>query len=150
MEEQESQRDYLHRQIAERLRSLDASIVWYRRTHFQSLMTTVVLSASITIIAGLKSSQQFSALASDLVLILGALVTVLSAWGAFSSPRESWHLNTATYSHLRSLQTKLEFIERGQNFEQDAAKILTDSFAEYQQILNEHNEEWQKLRSKTK
>jgi hypothetical protein len=151
MAEQESQRDYLHRQIAERLTSLDASTGWYRKTHFRGLMATVVLSASITIIAGLKSSSLLSGVvASDLVLILGAFLTVISTWGAFFSPRESWHLNNATYSRLRSLQAKLEFVERGQSFEQDAAKILADGFTEYQRVLDDHNEQWQKLRSKAK
>jgi hypothetical protein len=150
MAEQESQRDYLHRQIFERIERFESSTVWYRKMHFRGQMATVVLSASITIIAGLKSLSLLSTVASDLVLILGALVTVISAWGAFFSPRESWHLNSATYSRLRSLQARLEFVERGKSFEQDSVKVLVDGFAEYQHILDDHNEQWQKLRSKAK
>jgi hypothetical protein len=147
---EESQRDYLHRQIAERLARLESSTAWYRKTHFRGQMATVVLSASITIIAGMKSLSLLSTVASDLVLLLGALVTVISTWGAFFSPRESWHLNNATYSRLRSLQARLEFVERGANFEQDEVRVLTDGFAEYQHILDDYNEQWQKLRSKAK
>ena len=150
MGEHESQRDYLHRQIAERLARLEASTSWYRKTHFRGQMATVVLSATITIIAGLKSLSLLSTVASDLVLILGALVTVISTWGAFFSPRESWHLNNATYSRLRSLQARLEFVERSPTFVQDDIKILADGFAEYQRILDDYNERWQNLRSKAK
>ena len=148
MAEHESQRDYLHRQIVERLARLEASTAWYRKTHFRGQMATVVLSASITIIAGLKSLSLLSTIASDLVLILGALVTVISTWGAFFSPRESWHLSSATYGRLRSLQSRLEFAERAQEYDQDSVKTLTDGFAEYQRILDDYNEQWQKLRSK--
>jgi hypothetical protein len=150
MAEQESQRDYLNRQIAERLARLESSAAWYRKTHFRGQMATVVLSATITIIAGMKSLPIISTVASDLVLVLGALVTVISTWGAFFSPRESWHLNNATYSRLRALQARLEFVERGTNFEQDQIKVLTEGFAEYQRILNDYNEQWEKLRSKAK
>lgn len=89
MGEQESQRDYLHRQIAERLTRLDASTVWYRKSHFSGLMTTVVLSASITIFAGLKNSSLLSPeMTGNVVLILGALLTS-SRLGRLSSRCES-------------------------------------------------------------
>ncbi|MEO6118855.1 MAG: DUF4231 domain-containing protein [Methylotenera sp.] len=150
MSEQESQRDYLHRQIAERLSRLESAAAWYRKTHFRGQMATVVLSATITIIAGMKYLSIVSTVASDIVLVLGALVTVISTWGAFFSPRESWHLNNATYTRLRALQAKLEFLERGASFEQDQLRVLADGFAEYQRILDDYNEHWQNLRSKAK
>ena len=150
MSEQETQRDYLHRQIAERLERLESSASFYRKTHFRGQMATVVLSATITIIAGLKSLTILDTIASDLVLVLGALVTVISTWGAFFSPRESWHLNNLTYSRFRSLQARLEFIERGGAYEASKDKILSDGFEEYQRILDDYNDQWQKLRSKSK
>lgn len=150
MSEQETQRDYLHRQIAERLARLESSSAWYRKTHFRGQMATVVLSATITIIAGLKSTVIPEATSSNLVLILGALVTVISTWGAFFSPRESWHLNNLTYSRLRSLQARLEFIERGGAYEATKDQVLSEGFSEYQRILDDYNEQWQKLRSKSK
>lgn len=150
MSEPESQRDYLHRQIAERLARLDSSTTWYRKTHFRGQMATVVLSATITIVAGLKSIDFVDSIASNLVLVLGALVTVISTWGAFFSPRESWHLNSVTYGKFRSLQAKLEFVERGDEFKGHENRVLEEGFAEYQRILDEFNQQWQKLRSKSK
>ena len=55
MADQETQLDYLHRQIAERLARLESSTTWYRKLYVRGQMTTVVLSAFITVVAGLKS-----------------------------------------------------------------------------------------------
>ena len=102
MADPESQLDYLHRQIAERLARLESSTVWYRKLYVRGQMTTVVLSAVITIVAGLKSFSLVGGAASDVVLVLGALVMTAAAWAALFSPRESWHLNAATYTELRA------------------------------------------------
>ena len=58
-----------------------------------------------------------------------------SAWAALFSPRESWHLNAATYTQLRALQAWLEFVERGSAFGQRQGEVLAEVFAEYQGIV---------------
>jgi hypothetical protein len=113
-------------------------------------MGTVVLSTFITIIAGMKSSFWSADAGSNLVLILGSCVAVISAWGAFFSPRESWHLSAETYGRFRALQAKLEFLERGQNLGQNEDQLVEEAFAEYQQILDAYNKKWQDLRQKSK
>ena len=150
MADPESQLDYLHRQIDERLARLESSTTWYRRLYVRGQMATVVLSAFITIVAGLKSLSLVGSVASDLVLVLGALVMTASAWAALFSPRESWHLNAATYTELRALQARLEFAERSSTFEAQQARVLEEVFAEYQGIIDAYNQHWQELRLKAK
>ena len=150
MADPESQLDYLHRQIHERLARLESSTTWYRRLYVRGQMTTIVLSAVITIVAGLKSLSLVGSVASDLVLVLAALVMTASAWAALFSPRESWHLNAATYTELRALQARLEFAERSTTFEEQKARVLEEVFAEYQGIIDAYNQHWQELRLKAK
>jgi hypothetical protein len=73
-----------------------------------------------------------------------------SAWAALFSPRESWHLNAATYTELRALQARLEFAERSSTFEAQKARVLEEVFAEYQGIIDAYNQHWQELRLKAK
>lgn len=150
MADSESQLDYLHRQIAERLARLEASTRWYRALYVRGQMATVVLSALIAVVAGLKSVSLAGGAASDAVLVLAALVMAASAWAALFSPRESWHLNAATYTQLRALQARLEFAERGSAFGQRQEQVLAEVFAEYQAIIDAYNRHWQELRLKAK
>ena len=112
-------------------------------------MSTVLLSALITVLAGLKGGSLTDATKSNIVLALGALTTIVSAWNALFSPRESWHLNSETYGRLRSLQDRLEFQSRHTDFAQAADEFLAKAFEEYQAIVAAHNEKWQKLRQKS-
>lgn len=113
-------------------------------------MTTVVLSALITVVAGLKTLSLVGSVASDLVLVLGALVMAASAWSALFSPRESWHLNAATYTQLRALQARLEFVERSSAFDSQQEPVLEVVFAEYQGSVDAYKKHWQELRLKAK
>jgi hypothetical protein len=147
---QQDQFSFLLEQIEGRLRRLDEAITWYRKVHFRGQMAVVVLSALVTIVAGLKLSFDFEGTSSNIVLVLGALLSVISTWGAFFSPKESWHLNAKTYGRLRALQASLRFQACSPDFSEDGRKRVAEAFAEYQEILAEHNTEWLSLRSKTK
>jgi uncharacterized coiled-coil protein SlyX len=149
MAENETRLEYLHRELGDRLARLESSLLWYRKRHYISQMSTVVLSACITIIAGFKVYWITESIARNAVLILGAIVTVISAWGAFFSPREFWHLNSETYSKLRALQAKLEFLERGENFQEKEVEVLDEAFTEYQKILDQYNQKWREIRGKS-
>ena len=145
-----NQFDYIQQEISARINRLDQSVVWYRKTHFRGQMAVVVLSAAITILSGLKSLHMLGDVLSDAVLVLGALLSVVSTWGAFFSPKESWHLNAATYGRLRALQARLEFRACDPNFGQYEEKVVAETFDEYQRILTEFNDEWRSLRGKSK
>lgn|SRR5215831_9738644 len=148
MPDKESQLEYLHRVIRFRLTRLDSSVAWYRKRHYISQMSTVVLSAVITVVAGFKWDWVEEPQTRNIVLVVGALVTIISAWGAFFSPKDFWHLNNETYSKLRALQSKLEFLERAEDFSEREADSVKELYAEYQGMLDGHDKKWRELRQK--
>ena len=150
MSETETQREYLHRQMQDRLRQLESSVTWYRWRHYRYQASAVVLSASITVVSGLKLTLLPEVAASNIVLVLGALSTVVAAFGAFFSPQQSWHLNAETYGRLRSLEAKLDFTERAPSFKENDGAAIVAMFDEYQAILADYNRKWQDLRQKSK
>jgi hypothetical protein len=150
MTETETQREYLHRQIHDRLMQLESSVRWYRWRHYRYQSSAVVLSALITVVSGLKLTFLPDLFASNIVLVLGALSTVVAAFGAFFSPQQSWHLNAEIYGRLRALEAQLDFTEREHNFEENEATVMAKIFDEYQAILADYNKKWQELRQKSK
>ena len=89
MRSNETQLEFLHREMRDRMSRLESSVDWYRKRHYRSQISGVLLSATITVVAGLKLSLLPELLAGNIVLVLGALATVLGAWGAFFSPQDS-------------------------------------------------------------
>jgi len=150
MAEPETQREYLHRQIQDRLTRFESSVQWYRWRHYRYQSGAVVLSALITVVSGLKLALLPDFAASNIVLVLGVLATVVAAFGAFFSPQQSWHLNSEMYGRLRALEAQLDFAERGSEFGKDEHAVVANMFDEYQVILADYNRKWQELRQKSK
>lgn len=84
--------------------------------------------------------------ANNVILALGALSTLVSAWGAFFSPREAWLLYATTLGRLRGLQAKIDFMSRPPGHVEDSAAVEA-WFTDYQRILEEHNKSWLEIRS---
>jgi hypothetical protein len=150
MRESETQRDYLHRQIRERLARLNSSVQYYRRRHYRYQAAAVTFSALITIVSGLKLTIFPEIAASNIALILGAAGTVAAAFGAFFAPQQSWHLNSEIYGRLRALEAQFDFSERGRDFARDEDASVAALFGQYQAILADYNKKWQDLRQKSK
>lgn len=150
MNESETRRQYLHRQIQDRLTRFESSIQYYRWRHYRYQASAVVLAALITVVSGLKLTILPEVAASNIVLVLGAIATVVAAFGAFFSPQQSWHLNAETYGKLRALEARLDFAERASDFERNEDAVVTKVFDEYQDILADYNKKWQDLRQKSK
>ena len=125
-------------------------MTWYRWRHYRYQSSAVILSASITVVSGLKLTFFPDVAASNIVLVLGALSTVVAAFGAFFSPQQSWHLNAETYGRLRALEASLDFAERGSGFETCEEEVVSKAFEKYQSILADYNQKWQQLRQKSK
>jgi hypothetical protein len=138
---------YIEDQVKARIASFHGSVGWYRRRYFAATMSTVCLSAMITLIAGWKPAPSLGVDASNVILVLGAISTVASAWGAFFSPRESWLVYASTLSRLRALQARIDFVTREPNSITPGSEFAADLFQEYQTILDAHNKAWFELRS---
>jgi hypothetical protein len=139
-----AQVEYILDRLDKKIAHLQGSLAWYRRRHYVSTMSTVLLSAGITILAGWKPNWPD---VSNAVLVLGSLSTIISAWGAFFSPRETWLLYSSTVGRLRGLQATIEFFSRDPAIQALDPKTAEIWFAEYQQIMEDHNHSWTEMRS---
>ena len=134
--------------LAERISRLHSSEGWFRTRYYITRMSTVVLSGVVTVLAGLKAGGVWGDRVNTLILVLGAASTIISAWGAFFSPRESWHLYALTLGKLYALKAKLEFESLEGNPDEAHKEFTGQVFAEFQQIMDSHNQQWLALRKK--
>ncbi len=79
---------------------------------------------------------------SNAILILGAISTVVAAWGAIFSPQKFWHLNTETRNQLLALKAEFEFFKMSDDFDSKKDEITMRTFEKLQAILRNHNENW--------
>ncbi len=115
---------------------------FWRPRAFVGHIAVAVLGAMITLIAGLNVSgwtPPSSAVLrvilqrQNLILILGVMITVVSAWQAFYNHRERWVGYASIAERLRTLLAKVEFKSRP-GAPQDSADPL---YEEFDRILSE-------------
>jgi Protein of unknown function (DUF4231) len=120
----------------------------YRSRYYVSTVSTVLLSGVITAIAGWKPT--LGDRASNVILLLGAISTLVSAWGAFFSPRESWLLYAQTLAKLRALQVRLRFRYPDDSLRAGSEAEVDEFFEKYQAVHDEHNRRWLEVRSSSR
>lgn len=118
-----------------------------KRKAFALQVSTVVLSATITVLLGLRVSLSTQELLSNVALVLGALVTVLSAVDAFFDHRALWIERTLTVRKLEGLQRRVEYQLAGQEDGNLDPRILEGLVRRLEQILAEDQRAWKRLRS---
>lgn len=110
-------------------------------------IASVMLATSITILLGLKfPDTQLRAELSDIALVLGGLITVLSAYEAFFDPRSLWVRETVTFARLKDLQRDLRFWAAGLEDEEADPKELERYKRRLDRILEESLKYWMKIR----
>jgi hypothetical protein len=116
-----------------------------KRKAFALQVATVVASASITVLLGLGKADE-QGLRQEVALILGALITVLSAFEAFFNHRHLWIVRTETVRRLERLRRKLDFYLAGLA-STDLNESAIDSFRrELDEILEEDQQKWLHMR----
>jgi hypothetical protein len=110
-------------------------------------ITSVLLAATITILLGLKlQSTALTETFSNIALVLGGLITILSAYEAFFDPRSLWVRETVTFARLKDLQRDLRFWAAGLEA-QDTDPATLDAFKRrLDRILDESLKYWMKIR----
>lgn len=110
-------------------------------------IASVLLATSITILLGLKfPDTQLRAELSDIALVLGGLITVLSAYEAFFDPRSLWVRETVTFARLKDLQRDLRFWAAGLEDDEADPKELERYKRRLDRILEESLKYWMKIR----
>jgi hypothetical protein len=130
---------YVVEQLQSRIDSFHKSVKWYRLRFYAATMAAAIISAVITVLAGWKPAPSMATSVNNIILTLSALATVVSVWGAFFSPRESWLTYASSLHRLRALKDKIDF----QKIEWRPGALpeaqVKTFFDEYQEILSAHN-----------
>jgi hypothetical protein len=120
-----------------------------RNKAFRLRIAVVCCGAVTTILLGLHSvAESWQSFVKDCALIFSALVTVVGAFDAFYNHRALWIRYTVTYTQLKTLDSRLEYLTAGGLEELDDTEI-DRLFTEFQQVLNETNANWLQLRKET-
>jgi hypothetical protein len=147
----ETQLDYLYRQIDAVCKKRLNLAKWYRRVNFGYQLAAAALSALVTVITGFQSAAPDRNIsATNIVLVLSALVTLITLAGGFYTPRELWVVIMGHCGHLEDLKIRLEFEERGPDFESRRDEITDWGFKEYQKLIDDYEEKWKAIREKGK
>lgn len=116
-----------------------------KRKAFGLQMATVTLSATVTVLLGLRTSDATRTWLLNIALVLGALITVLAAAEAFFTHRRMWVLRTATVRRLETLSRHVDFqIADAAGGAPDSA-ALAACLAELDAIIADDVKGWQHL-----
>lgn len=120
-----------------------------KRKAFSLQMATVTLSATISILLGLRNFTALEAWFANIALGLGALITVLAAADAFYSHRELWILRTRTVRELEALSRELAYYESSLGGDQPERSEVDRFFERLNEIVRKDSEDWGRLRTPT-
>lgn len=110
-------------------------------------ITSVLLATMITILLGLKlQDNALRVELSNIALVLGGLITVLSAYDAFFDPRSLWVRETVTFARLKDLQRDLRFWAAGLEEAEADPQVLERFKRRLDRTLEESLKYWMKIR----
>lgn len=149
---QGAQLQYVYQVIDAQLRDREPRANWYRVSSFVTQLAIALLAASITVITGFQvaGGTGLGAVATNVVLVLSALATLVTLVKTFYAPRELWIALRTYCSDLRDLKEKLEFAERSPDFESRREHVAGDGFAEYQRLTEAYEQTWKSVRERDK
>jgi len=113
-------------------------------------LVSVFIAATITILLGLKlQSVELKDTFANIALVLGAIITVLSAYEAFFDPRALWIRETVTFARMKDVQRDLRYWAAGV----DPARIDDVMLSLFKQrvdrVLEDSLKYWMKVRGAT-
>ncbi len=119
----------------------------YKKLAYRLKIVSVFLAAFITVFLGLKLQRvEWAAVLSNISLVLGSAITVLSAYEAFFDPRSLWVRETVTFARLKDLQRDLLFWKAGKEIDDiDIAELDNFKF-KLDHILEDTLKYWMKIR----
>jgi hypothetical protein len=116
-----------------------------KRKAFALQMATVTLSAVVTVLLGLRTSESIRTVLLNIAFVLGALITVLATAEAFFTHRRLWVLRTATVRRLETLSRHVDFNTAGADGKPADASTLAASLAELDAIIEDDLKAWHQM-----
>ncbi len=106
--------------------------------------STIIIGALITVITGVASKGLlFGYRIEPLIIIFGAVVTVINVWSDFSSYSKLWTSNTVYRDKLDHLLVTIKF-EKVDGIEEK--EIYEGQKLEFFRIMKEYNKAWINIR----
>ncbi|MCF8371354.1 MAG: DUF4231 domain-containing protein [Bacteroidales bacterium] len=119
----------------------------YKKTAFRLKIISVLLAAIITVLLGIKfGDASLTNALSNVSLVLGASITVLSAYEAFFDPKALWVRETVTFVRLKDLQRDLDFWRSGIDPNEITTEELNKFKIRLDLILEDTLKYWMKIR----
>lgn len=139
----DAQWEYLRNEVSRQLAAFRRRRRRDKRKAYGLQLGTVMLSAAVTVLLGLRTSDATRTWMLNVALGLGALTTVLSASEVFFGHRRLWVLRTVTVRRLETLERHVQFHNAGQAAD---VGLLAGHLAELDAILADDQKGWQHLR----
>lgn len=136
--------NFLKSQIEKRIANINNTRSYYRKVSFWTYGSISTLAALSTIALGLNI-EHLGESPRIFALIISGLITVLSAYTTFFNHKELWVANNNALNSLRKLKFDIEYKE--QNLSGLDTKLTENFKKEYQRILDNLNNSWNKSRS---
>jgi len=146
METNLTQLEFLQLEIDKRIIGINSRRIFYRRYAYNTFIITALLGAITTIILGLKVNAEWAETVRISALIITSIVTLINAYNAFFNHKELWIANNRALNRFYELRFNIDFFLRSTNM--DLQNIETFK-SNYQEILNELNQNWDKNRGET-
>ncbi len=119
-----------------------------RRHHVAGIVTRVspvLLGALIPVLLSWQGlSVESQALTKNITLVLGAIITVIGAFDAFSDPRSLWIRDAATVRRLQDFHRDLELYGAGRNVDEFESEKVETFRRELRVLLDAHTDSWSK------
>lgn len=130
----------LIQKIKESSKEADDLACFSKKRAFLITLSTAVMAAAITVLAGWKwALPQWGVIKDNVILILGGAIAILNAWTAFFRYRDVWLSSVIVTDRLNMLLSKVELLSERAQFD-DAAFLQL--FDEYQSMLGDYNKKW--------
>jgi hypothetical protein len=142
----EAQWAYLRGEVGRQLAAFQRRRRRDKRKAFALQLATVTLSAAVTVLVGLRTTDATRTWLLNVALVLGALTTVVAGSELFFGHRRLWALRTATVRRLETLARHVEFHMAGRIEPADDARLLAAYLSELDAILADDQKGWQHLR----
>jgi hypothetical protein len=138
---------YLQNEVDQQVASFGGDAGRHKATALRLKIMSVILAALITVLLGLKlSNPDLKDVFSNVALVLGALITISSAYEAFFDPRTLWVRETVTSVRLKDLQRDLRFWTAGTDPNAIDAGTVDHFKSRLDGILRESLKNWIRLR----
>lgn len=140
------QREYLEKQLDQFIARFDADRERHKKLGLLLKALTVSLAALVTVLLGWKVSGSTPPLFANIALVLGAAITVVSAYEAFFDPRALWVRETVVSARLRDLKRDLAYTVASAKEGEPDTEALEAIKGRLDAVLEESLKTWLRLR----